>query len=81
MCIRDSASVVRDIRESHWQDADWMATRQRHQNIEAPISVYEVHLGSWRRAEGNRMLSYLELAEQLVDYVADMGFTLSLIHI
>ena len=39
------------------------------------MSVYEVHLGSWRRAPGNRMLTYLELAEQLVDYVADMGFT------
>ncbi|MFZ1347321.1 MAG: 1,4-alpha-glucan branching protein GlgB, partial [Tabrizicola sp.] len=52
-----------------------MATRQNHQNIEAPISVYEVHLGSWRRAEGNRMLSYLELSEQLVTYVAEMGFT------
>lgn len=70
-----NASVVRDIRQTDWQDADWMATRQNHQNIEAPISVYEVHLGSWRRAEGNRMLSYLELAEQLVTYVAEMGFT------
>ncbi|MBL9058159.1 MAG: 1,4-alpha-glucan branching enzyme, partial [Rhodobacteraceae bacterium] len=70
-----NASVVRDIRESHWQDGDWMATRQTRQNIEAPISVYEVHLGSWRRAPGNRMLSYLELAEQLVTYAAEMGFT------
>ncbi len=70
-----NASVVRDIRPREWHDAAWMTTRQAAQNIDAPISVYEVHLGSWRRAPGNRMLSYLELASQLVDYVADMGFT------
>ena len=70
-----NASVVRDIRPAVWADGDWMNTRLAHQNIDAPISVYEVHLGSWRRAPGNRMLSYLELAEQLVDYVADMGFS------
>lgn len=70
-----NASVVRDISPRVWEDGDWMTRRQALQNIEAPISVYEVHLGSWRRAPGNRMLSYLEMAEQLVDYVADMGFT------
>ena len=70
-----NASVVRSIAGPAWQDADWMARRGAAQNIDAAISVYEVHLGSWRRAPGNRMLSYLELATQLVDYVADMGFT------
>ncbi len=69
-----NASVVREIR-GDWKDADWMATRAAAHSIDAPISVYEVHLGSWRRAPGNRMLSYQELAEQLVDYAADMGFT------
>ena len=70
-----NASVVRDISPRVWNDAKWMSRRQAMQNIEAPISVYEVHLGLWKRAPGNRMLSYLELAEQLVDYVADMGFS------
>jgi 1,4-alpha-glucan branching enzyme len=70
-----NASVVRSIENAVWADADWMATRGLKQNIDAPISVYEVHLGSWRRAPGDRMLSYTELADQLVDYVADMGFT------
>ncbi|MEO8245057.1 MAG: 1,4-alpha-glucan branching enzyme, partial [bacterium] len=70
-----NASVVRDIRPRKWTDDSWMKARGKAQTIEAPISVYEVHLGSWKRAPGNRMLSYLELAEQLVDYVADMGFT------
>ncbi|WP_444666162.1 1,4-alpha-glucan branching protein GlgB [Cereibacter changlensis] len=70
-----NASVVRDIRDPHWSDADWMAERGPRQSIDAPISVYEVHLGSWKRAPGDRMLSYLELADQLVDYAAGMGFT------
>jgi 1,4-alpha-glucan branching enzyme len=69
-----NASVVRAIR-GDWHDGDWMAARAAAHTVDAPISVYEVHLGSWRRAPGDRMLSYLELAEQLVDYAADMGFT------
>ncbi|WP_374374753.1 1,4-alpha-glucan branching protein GlgB [Tabrizicola sp.] len=69
-----NASVVRTIR-GDWQDGDWMEGRAAKHTTDAPISVYEVHLGSWKRAPGNRMLSYEELAEQLVDYAADMGFT------
>ncbi len=69
-----NASVVRRI-TGDWHDADWMARRGAAHSIDAAISVYEVHLGSWRRAADNRMLSYAELAGQLVDYVADMGFT------
>ena len=69
-----NASVVRKI-VGEFSDQDWLAGRAARHTIDAPISIYEVHLGSWRRAPGDRMLSYLELAEQLVDYVADMGFT------
>jgi 1,4-alpha-glucan branching enzyme len=69
-----NASVVRTIR-GDWHDGTWMESRAARHATDAPISVYEVHLGSWRRAPGNRMLSYQELAEQLVDYAADMGFT------
>ena len=69
-----NASVVRTI-SGDFHDAHWMETRHAKQNVDAPISVYEVHLGSWRRAPGDRMLSYIELAEQLVDYAVDMGFT------
>ena len=69
-----NASVVRRI-DGVFGDQDWMAGRAERHSIDAPISVYEVHLGSWKRAPGDRMLSYLELAEQLVDYVVDMGFT------
>ncbi|SEN43150.1 1,4-alpha-glucan branching enzyme [Gemmobacter aquatilis] len=70
-----NASVVRRIDGAVWQDDGWMADRAGRHTVDAPISVYEVHLGSWRRAPGDRMLSYLELADQLVDYAADMGFT------
>ena len=69
-----NASVVRRIGGA-FHDGGWMEGRAAKHRLDAPISVYEVHLGSWRRAPGDRMLSYLELAEQLVDYAADMGFT------
>ncbi len=73
----DNASVVRNIAGYGWDDADWMAERGGKQARTAPISIYEVHLGSWKRVhdEGGRPLSYKELATELVDYVADMGFT------
>ncbi len=69
-----NASVVRRI-AGRFHDEAWMASRHKRQNVDAPISVYEVHLGSWRRAPGDRMLSYHELADQLVTYAAEMGFT------
>ena len=73
----ENASVVRDITGYGWDDDAWMAARGARQARNAPISVYEVHLGSWRRVHdaGGRPLSYKELATELVDYVADMGFT------
>ena len=73
----ETASVVRDIRGYGWKDGDWMAHRAGNNARTAPISVYEVHLGSWRRrmGEGGRPLSYKEAAEELVGYASDMGFT------
>ena len=73
----EQASVVRDIAGYGWGDSDWMAARAARQDRRAPISIYEVHLGSWRRRydEGGRPLSYRELAGELVGYVRDMGFT------
>jgi 1,4-alpha-glucan branching enzyme len=72
-----TASVVWDLERYQWQDAEWMAARQRRQAFDAPMATYEVHLGSWRReaAEGNRWLTYRELADQLVPYAKDMGYT------
>jgi len=70
-----NASVVRNIARAQWRDAEWMARRGGAQNIAAPISIYEVHLPSWRRAGDGRMLSYVELAKELVEYAVWMGFT------
>ena len=60
-----------------WTDELWVAQRQQRQQLNQPLSVYEVHAGSWRRRsdEGNRYLSYLELADELLPYVEEMGFT------
>ena len=71
----ETASVVRDLRGAAWTDGDWMETRAARNARTAPISIYEVHLGSWRKRDGWRNMSYLEAANELVDYAADMGFT------
>jgi 1,4-alpha-glucan branching enzyme len=61
--------------EYDWGDADWMAARRAANALDAPISVYEVHAGSWRRGEDGKFLDYREFAHQLAAYVRDMGFT------
>jgi len=72
-----TASRVWDLRDYAWQDAEWMANRGQKNSLDSAISIYEVHLGSWRRvlAEGNRSLTYREMASFLADYVNEMGFT------
>jgi 1,4-alpha-glucan branching enzyme len=69
-----TASVVWDL-DYKWKDENWMQTRKGNNALDKPYSVYEVHLGSWKRAEHNRFLSYLELADDLVKYVKETGFT------
>jgi 1,4-alpha-glucan branching enzyme len=61
--------------EYQWNDAEWMAGRRRRNALDAPMSIYEVHLGSWRRGDGQRFLNYREMADQLADYARDTGFT------
>lgn len=71
-----NASVTYQSRY-RWRDKEWMQSRTVTPDLGKPVSIYEVHLGSWRRnpEEGGRSLSYRELADELVDYVVDMGFT------
>lgn len=71
-----TASIVWDL-EYDWNDGEWMGQREQRNSLHAPMSVYEVHLGSWRRDPDDpaRFLSYRELAETLPQYVAEMGFT------
>ena len=71
----NTASVVWE-REHDWGDQAWMAKRAEHNGLDRPMSVYELHLGSWRKKTGGtESLSYRELATELVDYVREMGFT------
>jgi 1,4-alpha-glucan branching enzyme len=71
-----TASIVWDL-NYEWNDAHWMQQRQQRNALQAPMSIYEVHLGSWRRVPeaGHRFLNYRELAPLLAGYVEDMGFT------
>jgi len=72
----ERASIVWDL-EYTWNDADWMRDRGQRQGLSAPMSIYELHLGSWRRVpeEDGRSLSYREMAVQLVDHLVETGFT------
>jgi len=75
MEVRPStASVVHNPRAYSWHDDEWMNERPRRQALDQPMSIYEVHLGSWRRADGN-YLGYRDLAHQLVEYCQWMGYT------
>ena len=70
-----TASIVWDAGDHAWNDAAWMAQRSTRNALDAPMSVYEVHLGSWRRHADNASLGYREAAAQLAAYVSGMGFT------
>ncbi|NJD87516.1 MAG: 1,4-alpha-glucan branching protein GlgB [Betaproteobacteria bacterium] len=70
-----TASVVRDTAGFAWTDGDWMAGRARRDPRRSPMSIYELHAGSWRRGEGGRFLGWDEIADRLLPYVADLGFT------
>jgi 1,4-alpha-glucan branching enzyme len=70
-----SASLVADPDSYEWKDAEWLAKRAVAKPLESPVSVYEVHLGSWQHGEGGRPLTYRELATKLVEYVKKMGYT------
>lgn len=69
-----TASIVWELDYS-WNDTEWMKNRHKINSLNAPISIYEVHLGSWKRAHDGRLLTYREMAQWLPDYVKTMGFT------
>jgi 1,4-alpha-glucan branching enzyme len=73
----NTGSVVVNLDKYEWSDGMWMLKRPLKNWLESPISVYEVHLGSWRRVpeDGNRWLTYRELGDQLIPYVKDLGYT------
>jgi 1,4-alpha-glucan branching enzyme len=71
-----TGSIVADPTHT-WRDADWMTTRGTRQRVDVPMSIYEVHLGSWQRApeDPSRLLTYREIAPRLAEYAQSMGFT------
>ena len=73
-----TASVIWDL-EYEWKDDEWLKNRHKHNSRQSPISIYEVHPGSWQRTSAamtaENLSAILELADQLGDYVKDMGFT------
>ncbi|MFC7703577.1 1,4-alpha-glucan branching protein GlgB [Plastorhodobacter daqingensis] len=71
----ETASVIHGLPEHDWHDSGWMAVRAGRQDRQAPISIYEMHLGSWRRGGANEILDYDALGDLLVPYLAEMGFT------
>lgn len=74
-----TASVVADLERYQWGDGDWVSRRTEQQTFDKPMAIYEVHLGSWRKAAdeqwGSRYLTYRELADQLIPYVVELGYT------
>ncbi|HLA47870.1 MAG: 1,4-alpha-glucan branching enzyme [Nitrospinae bacterium RIFCSPLOWO2_02_FULL_39_110] len=72
-----SASVVWDINKYKWNDSEWLENRDKTTPLNKPLSIYEVHLGSWARKveENNRFLTYREIAHLLVDYIKNTGYT------
>ncbi len=71
----NNASVVYDINNYEWHDSDWMKKKVSKAKTEAPMNIYEVHLGSWKTHEDSSWLTYSEMAKELVPYVKDMGYT------
>ncbi len=74
-----TGSVVVELDSYQWQDKNWMQTRKDRQSLNSPISIYEVHLASWKKLPdttwGTRYLTYRELAQELIPYVLEMGYT------
>ncbi len=70
-----TASIVYDLEQFEWNDSDWMSARAQSDPLSQPMNIYELHLGSWRRKDGNEFLTYRELADELVPYLVDMAYT------
>ena len=71
----NNASVVVNLDGYNWGDDEWMTKREETDPLKSPMSTYEVHLGSWKRKNGNEWLTYRELADELIPYLKEMNFT------
>jgi len=71
----NTASIVYDIDQYEWDDSEWMTQRAEQEALSQPMNIYEIHLGSWKRDVEEEYLTYRELADDLVPYLVDMGYT------
>ncbi len=71
----NNASIVWNLGKHSWSDSGWLSSRKAKNHLRQPISIYEVHLGSWRKRGHHDSLGYREIAQSLVDYVRRLGFT------
>lgn len=71
----ETASIVTDLNTYEWEDESWIEERKKGGYETKPMSIYEVHLGSWRQKEDGSFYGYREIADMLADYVKDMGYT------
>ena len=70
-----NGSKLRNLSEYQWNDSAWMESRKDKAPVREPMNIYEMHLGTWRQGENGRILNYAEIADQLVPYLQDMGYT------
>ncbi len=70
-----TASIVYDLSGYQWQDKDWQDSKEQYNCYESPMLIYEVHLGSWKQKGEEQYYTYRELADELIDYVIEMGYT------
>ena len=70
-----NGSRLRNLSGYEWHDSEWMEARKEGEPIRKPMNIYEMHLGTWRRGEGGRILNYAEIADELVPYLQEMGYT------
>ena len=70
-----NGSKLRDLSSYQWNDSAWMEARKEKEAVREPMNIYEMHLGTWRRGENGRILNYAEIADQLVPYLQEMGYT------
>ena len=70
-----NGSRLRNLSEYRWNDSEWMESRKGKEPCRQPVNIYEMHLGTWRRGENGRILNYAEIADQLVPYLQEMGYT------
>lgn len=71
----NTASVVYPLREYNWEDTDWLSNRKSRNHFESPISIYEIHLGSWKYKEPEVFHSFREYADMIIPYVKEIGYT------